>query len=143
MPSGTRTVSIGSSLDFDGVTVTFREVYWLENSELFARLENAIGIEVELQNRRNERVSYSPILSWGDILTSTGDQLNSVIYITLNDETRTFSGSSILPGARIVDTLTFERFDGEPSSFVFHGNPPFEGGAEFKLSFHRSEIVTR
>ena len=141
-------LSLGNAHDFEGVLVTFVEAFWLEYDPIYVPLENAIGIEVRITNNLSHSVNYSIIFPWGALIDNNGNQIDNVMYFSLVNAT-TFNGSSILPGATITDTITFDEYSGSPSSFVFMGEPPIYDDYfdnlcyPFELAFMVSEVITR
>jgi hypothetical protein len=142
-------LSLGDTHDFDGIVITFVEAFWLEKDPIWTPLENAIGIEVRIKNELSDWVDYAERYYWGGLIDNNGNQIDNVSYSFLTNAT-IFSGSSILPGATITDTITFDEYTGSPTSFAFIGEPPvyedYWGPSlcyPFELSFDVTEVKTK
>lgn len=136
------TLKLGDSYDFNGISVKIIQIFWVHSDPYFTSLNNAIGIRVEMVNNRLVDIDYSSMYVWGNLIESTGTQLNSIYYI-YGDNTDYFSGSYISPGATIQDSLTFDEYTDSPTSFTFKGKPTFNDGFYFEIIFNLADITTR
>jgi hypothetical protein len=141
-PTGPITASIGSTITVSGITVLFQKAYYLTNDPMYVQKPNRIGIDVKIGNTTASAVGYASIFSWGDLLTNLGEQCNATLYMSVNNDNY-FSGSQILPGATITDTLSFSAYTGSPISAKLIGKIPFDDTPDFELSFLISEIGTK
>lgn len=112
--------AVGDTINMGGVQVTLTS---------FTKLTtNILDLKVTLKNTTSESVEYSSIWSWGALAAADGTQLETVTYI---DKDIYFTGNYILPGITITDEITFTKYYGTSTDFVFYATPPLDTGIDF------------
>jgi hypothetical protein len=86
-----------------------------------------IVIDIEITNNRAEAVSYSSFYAWGTLKTPENTQLETITYLYYGDEIPSFSGSRILSGVTVKDTISFEKYTPVEGEYIFYADPPLPG----------------
>jgi hypothetical protein len=126
-----------------GETVASKQISVKVDSIEFVK-DDILAICLNITNNRFTSIGYSNIWSWGVLKTPENTQVETVSYIGLDIEE--FSGSSILPGVTIVDTITLEKHTYTAGVYTFYANPPLpddftaEKMDDFQIEFNYSDI---
>jgi hypothetical protein len=142
LPDGPIQLNPGDSHTFPGATVTFGNPYFVTLISLLEQTPYRIGIDIQITNNTDAEIEYSTMYDWGSIVTSTGEQLTSTLFL-YSDNADYFDGDGILPGATIKDSLTFEAYSGAPASFKLCASPPFADNIDFEFRFSVAGIGTK
>ena len=123
------------------VRIDLQEIYWVELDEIYVPLDRAVAIDIRVTNLTDSRVEYSGMYSWGVMITSEGEQIETTEWIGAAN-TQYFSGTGIAAEAFIRDTISFDELpsDSSPTSFEVKAQPPIDGSQAFEIHFQLEEV---
>jgi hypothetical protein len=106
-----------------------------------------IVIDISITNGQSKSIGYSYIWLWGLLKTPENTQLENTSYWGNNNIPR-FSGSNILPGVTIQDSISFDRYAPTDGKYTFYAEPPLpsdtilaaEKVSDFQVEFYYAEI---
>jgi hypothetical protein len=96
-PGGTTVLETG------GVRIDLKDIYWVALEDYYVQPDRAVAIDLRITNLSDSRVDYDGLYGWGVMITSEGEQIESVEWIGAAN-TQYFDGTTITAGAFIRDT---------------------------------------
>ena len=134
-PGGTTVLETG------GVRIDLKDIYWVALEDYYVQPDRAVAIDLRITNLSDSRVDYDGLYGWGVMITSEGEQIESVEWIGAAN-TQYFDGATITAGAFIRDTISFDELpaDSNPESFQVKAEPPIDGAEEFEIHFDVGEV---
>jgi hypothetical protein len=135
-------VGLGDTVTVGGIRVLFEKAYYVTNDTYYVQEPKRIGVDIHISNTTSASIDYSSWMSWGDLVTSGGEQCTATIFFSANNASY-FDGYQILPTATITDSMTFDAYTGSPSSVKVIGSIPFGEEPDFTLSFSLGELVEK
>ena len=134
-PGGTTVLETG------GVRIDLKDIYWVALEDYYVQPDRAVAIDLRITNLSDSRVDYDGLYGWGVMVTSEGEQIESVEWIGAAN-TQYFDGATITAGAFIRDTISFDELpaDSNPESFQVKAEPPIDGAEEFEIHFDVGEV---
>jgi hypothetical protein len=134
-----RIIRIGETFTDKQISVSPKKVRLVDN--------NIIVIDISITNGQSKSIGYSYIWLWGLLKTPENTQLENTSYWVNNNISR-FSGSSILPGVTIQDSISFDRYTPTEGKYTFYAEPPLPSDTflaaekvnDFQVEFYYAEI---
>ncbi|MFP4484612.1 MAG: hypothetical protein ACLFO1_07120 [Spirochaetaceae bacterium] len=130
-----------TTLETGPVRIEVTDIYWLELQDYYVPLDRSVAIDIRITNLTDSRVDYSGMYSWGVMISSEGEQIETTEWIGAANA-QYFNGTGIAAGAFIRDTISFDELptDSNPDRFEVKAEPPIDGTEAFEIHFDVGEV---